>query len=64
MILLLAAATHYRLSLLYRASGRPVEAQKELAEFERLKNLKEKIKQAYSSMRIQPVKQERQDSSK
>lgn len=53
------AVTHYRLSLVYRASGRDAEAQKELAEFQRLKDLKEHLKQVYQEMRLQPVKQER-----
>jgi predicted Zn-dependent protease len=53
------AATHYRLALLYRATGRPAEAQKELAEFERLKEMKERLKQVYQDMRLQPLKQER-----
>src|SRR5215469_10728340 len=53
------AVTHYRLSLVYRASGRTAEAQKELAEFQRLKDMKERLKQVYQEMRLQPVKQER-----
>ena len=47
------AATHYRLSLVYRASGRAAEAQKELEEFQRLKDMKEKLKQVYEEMRLQ-----------
>jgi tetratricopeptide (TPR) repeat protein len=53
------AVTHYRLSLVYRASGRAADAQKELAEFQRLKDMKERLKQVYEEMRLQPVKQER-----
>jgi Flp pilus assembly protein TadD len=53
------AAAHYRLALVYRATGRPAEAQKELAEFERLKEMKERLKQVYQDMRLQPMKQER-----
>jgi Flp pilus assembly protein TadD len=53
------AATHYRLAMVYRATGRPAEAQKELAEFERLKDMKERLKQVYQDMRLQPVKPER-----
>lgn len=56
------AVTHYRLSLVYRAAGRTAEAQKELAEFQRLKDMKERLKQVYQEMRLQPVKQERPDS--
>ena len=56
------AVTHYRLSLVYRAAGRTAEAQKELAEFQRLKDMKERLKQVYQEMRLQPVKQERPDT--
>jgi len=57
------AAAHYRLALVYRATGRTAEAQKELAEFERLKEMKERLKQVYQDMRLQPVKQERDSAS-
>lgn len=57
------AAAHYRLALVYRAAGRPAEAQKELAEFERLKEMKEGLKQVYQDMRLQPLKQERDSTS-
>src|SRR5438477_12450392 len=53
------AATHYRLSLVYRAAGRASDAQRELAEFQRLRDMKERLKQVYQEMRLQPVKQER-----
>jgi tetratricopeptide (TPR) repeat protein len=53
------AATHYRLALVYRATGRSAEAQNELAEFERLKEMKERLKQVYQDMRLQPLKQDR-----
>ena len=53
------AVTHYRLSLVYRATGRTADAQRELAEFQRLKDMKERLKQVYEEMRLQPVKQER-----
>ena len=58
------AAAHYRLSLVYRAAGHTEEAQKELAEFQRLKDMKEKLKQVYQDMRLQPVKQEKPDGDK
>jgi hypothetical protein len=53
------AVTHYRLSLVYRAAGRTADAQRELAEFQRLKDLKERLKQVYQEMRLQTAKQER-----
>jgi len=39
--------------------GRTADAQKELAEFQRLKEMKDRLKQVYQDMRLQPVKQER-----
>ncbi len=53
------AAAHYRLSLVYRSLGRSADAQKELAEFQRLKDMKERLKQVYQDMRLQPPKQEK-----
>jgi Flp pilus assembly protein TadD len=58
------AATHYRLSLVYRAAGRTSDAQKELAQFQRLKDMRERLKQVYQEMRLQPIKQERTDVEK
>ncbi len=56
------AVTHYRLSLVYRGLGRSADARKELAEFQRLKDMKAQLKQVYQEMRLQPVKQERLDA--
>ena len=56
------AVTHYRLSLVYRAAGRTADAQRELAEYQKLKDMKEKLKQVYQEMRLQPVKQERPEA--
>ena len=58
------AAAHYRLSLVYRSAGRMEDAQKELAEFQRLKDMKERLKQVYQEMRLQAPKQEKPDSDK
>jgi hypothetical protein len=43
----------------YHAAGRTSDAQRELAEFQRLKDIKENLKQVYKEMRLEPVKQER-----
>jgi tetratricopeptide (TPR) repeat protein len=56
------AVTHYRLSQVYRAEGRAADAQKELAEFQKLKDMKERLKQVYQEMRLQPVKPEKLDT--
>jgi predicted Zn-dependent protease len=53
------AAPHYRLSLVYRALGRATDAQRELSEYQKYKDMKERLKQVYEEMRLQPVKQDR-----
>jgi tetratricopeptide (TPR) repeat protein len=56
------AVTHYRLSLVYRDLGRTADARRELSEFQRLKEMKERLKQIYKEMRLQPGKQESADA--
>jgi len=56
------AATHYRLSLIYRELGRTADAQRELSEYQKYKEMKERLKQVYEEMRLQPVKQERPET--
>ncbi len=56
------AATHYRLSLVYRELGRTADAQRELSEYQKYKEMKERLKQVYEEMRLQPVKQERPET--
>ncbi len=55
------ATIRYHLSTLYRKAGRVEDAQRELAEFRRLRELKSRLNDVYSAMRLQPVKQERPD---
>lgn len=49
------AAIHFRLSALYRQTGRPAEADQEIAEFKRLRVMKEKLTQVYHDMRLKPA---------
>lgn len=56
------AVTHYRLSIVYRGLGRSADARRELAEFRRLKEMKEHMKELYREMRLQPGKQEPADA--
>jgi tetratricopeptide (TPR) repeat protein len=44
---------HFRLGSLYRQMGRPEDARRELAEFQRLKRMKEGMKELYKEMRLQ-----------
>ncbi len=56
------AVLRYRLAMIYRGLGRTEDSGRELAEFKRLKEMKEQLKQTYSQMRLQP-KPERSDPS-
>jgi len=55
------AVVRYHLAVLYRKAGRKEEADRELAEFRRLHDLKDHLAQVYQAMRLQPVKQDRPD---
>ena len=55
------AATHYRLSMVYRSLGRTADARRELSEFQRLNGMKEHLKEVYREMRLQPGKPDSQD---
>jgi tetratricopeptide (TPR) repeat protein len=44
---------HFRLSALYRKLHRPDDAKRELAEYQKYKEIKEGLRQVYSTMRIQ-----------
>ncbi len=44
---------HYQLGTLYRKAGREDDARRELAEFQRLKQMKEQLREVYKQMRIQ-----------
>ncbi len=47
---------HYRLSALYRRLHRPEDAKHEIAEYERLKTVKEKLRGVYEAMRMDAPK--------
>jgi tetratricopeptide (TPR) repeat protein len=46
------AVAHYRLSLLYRNLGRTADAQHELEEYRKYKEMKEKLRDVYRQMRL------------
>lgn len=48
------ATAHYRLSMLYRENGRREDATKELAEFQKYKQVREKLQAVYRDLRIVP----------
>jgi tetratricopeptide (TPR) repeat protein len=56
-----SATAHYRLSTLYRQTGRTEDADKELAEYQKYKDMKEKLLELYHQMHLKPAKQESDD---
>ena len=55
------SVTRYHLAAAYRNEGRMEDARREIAEFKRLKQMKEKLRKIYQEMRVAPVHQERPD---
>jgi tetratricopeptide (TPR) repeat protein len=53
-----SAVAHFRLSTIYRQAGRTADAEHELEEFQKYKEMKEKLVELYREMRIKPAKQE------
>ncbi len=53
-----SAAAHFRLSTLYRQAGRTADAKRELEEYQKYKEMKEKLRDIYHDMRVKPAKQE------
>ncbi|HEY1948658.1 MAG TPA: tetratricopeptide repeat protein [Bryobacteraceae bacterium] len=47
------AVAHYRLGSLYRQMGRADDARREIDEFQRLKEMKERLRDVYKEMRLQ-----------
>ena len=55
------AVTRYHLAAIYRRLGRADDARRELAEFQKLKDMKQQLREVYKAMRVEPVHQERPD---
>jgi cytochrome c-type biogenesis protein CcmH/NrfG len=55
------AVAHYRLASVYRDEGRTADANRELAEFKRIREMKDRLQQVYQEMSLKPGKQERTD---
>jgi predicted Zn-dependent protease len=53
-----SAAAHFRLSTLYRQAGRTADAKRELDDYQKYKEMKEKLQDIYHDMRVNPAKQE------
>jgi hypothetical protein len=48
------ATAHYRLSTLYRQRGRIEDSKREVEQYKKYKEMKEKLRAIYKEMQIQP----------
>ena len=56
-----SAVAHFRLSTVYRQMGRTADAKRELEEYQKYKEMKEKLRELYRQMRLVPEKKENED---
>jgi tetratricopeptide (TPR) repeat protein len=57
------ATAHFRLSTLYRKMGRADDASRELADYQKYKAMKEKLRETYRQMRLDTGKQEAEEDA-
>jgi tetratricopeptide (TPR) repeat protein len=57
-----SALAHFRLGTLYRQTGRPTDAQHEIEEYQKYKDMKERLRDLYHTMRVEPAKEEPDDT--
>lgn len=55
------AVAHFRLSTLYRKMGRTDDAKRELEEYQKYKEMKEKLRDIFHAMRVEPAKDEQNE---
>ena len=53
-----SAVAHFRLSTVYRQMGRPADAKHELEEYQRYKDMKDKLAELYRQMRLDPAQKD------
>jgi Tfp pilus assembly protein PilF len=58
-----SALAHFRLSTIYRQTGRPADAKQELDEYQKYKQMKEKLQMIYHDLHEQQGADENQDSN-
>jgi tetratricopeptide (TPR) repeat protein len=59
-----SSAAHFRLSALYRQMGRTDDTKHELEEFQKYKDMKEKLADIYREMRLEPTRNQDDQSQK
>jgi tetratricopeptide (TPR) repeat protein len=58
------AVAHFRLSTVYRKMGRVDDADRELVEYQKYKAMKEKLRETYRQMRLDPGKKDQEDDAR
>lgn len=53
-----SAEAHFRLSTIYRQERRFEDSKREIEEFQKYRNIKEKLRQIYREMRVRPAEEE------
>lgn len=56
------AEAHYRLAMVYHVQGKTADAKRELEAYQKYKDMKEKLKKIYQEMRVQPMKQDSEET--
>ncbi|HEV8074212.1 MAG TPA: tetratricopeptide repeat protein [Candidatus Acidoferrum sp.] len=56
-----SAVAHFRLATIYRKMGRTEDAKHEIAEYQKYKDMKEKLRDVYRQMRLEPDKKVHED---
>jgi tetratricopeptide (TPR) repeat protein len=59
-----SAVAHFRLSTLYRKLGRMDDANRELEDYQKYKAMKEKLRETYHQMRLQPDKKAEEEDAR
>ena len=57
-----SAVAHFRLSTLYRRMGRSADAGHELEQYQKYRAMKEKLRDLYHTLRVEPAKKEAEDT--
>jgi cytochrome c-type biogenesis protein CcmH/NrfG len=57
-----SVVAHYRLATVYRLQGRIADAKRELEEYQKLKDMKEKLRKIYQQMRVQPTERDSEET--
>ena len=57
------ASAHYRLSAIYRQTGRTAEAKHEIEEYQKYRKMKEKLRELYKGLRRDQMKDENEDAN-